>query len=68
MHGPNMNVYKKDTLCEEYTYHMKTEKNRIIPERRNYDEKMNEDDEAAAAIFLKLTNKGNFGGAHCMYT
>ena len=43
-------------------------KNRIIPERRNYDEKMNEDDEAAAAIFLKLTNKGNFGGAHCMYT
>ena len=47
---------------------MKTEKNRIIPERRNYDEKMNEDDEAAAAIFSKLTNKGNFGEVHCMYT
>ena len=47
---------------------MKTEKNRIIPERRIYDEKMNEDDEAAAAIFSKLTNKGNFGEVHCMYT
>ena len=65
--APNMNVYKKGHLMRGIHLY-ENRKNRIIPERRNYDEKMNEDDEAAAAIFLKLTNKGNFGGAHCMYT
>ena len=66
--APNMNVYKKGHLMRGIHLSYENRKNRIIPERRNYDEKMNEDDEAAAAIFLKLTNKGNFGGAHCMYT